>query len=95
MLIHSKDGSSRYGLIVGLTGNVMRVAVADAEDVSEFMLVNGAWISVDRCEVVSFAFPPGLAQHEVFNARVAEAVKPIESLPGYLAMNDWVPRDVN
>ena len=35
MIIHSKDGTSRHGLIVGLTGSIMRVAVADCEDVSD------------------------------------------------------------
>ena len=46
----------------------MCVAVVGCEDVSEFKIVNGAWISSDRCEVVSFEFPPGLAQHEDFRA---------------------------
>ena len=95
MLIHTKDGTSRYGLIVGLAGNVMRVAVADCEDVSEFKLVDGVWISSDRCEVVSFEFPPGLSQHEAFKAEVTKAIKPMESLPGYVGTNDWVPGTVN
>ena len=95
MLIHSKDGSSRHGFIVGLAGSVMRVAVAGSEDVSEFNLVNGAWISSDTCELVSFEFPPGLTEHERFKAAVTEVVKPIKSLPRYLGTNDWVPEKVN
>ena len=95
MLIHFKDGSRRYGLIVGLTGGMMRVAVADCEDVSEFNLVNGAWISSDRCEVVSFEFPPGLAQHEDFRAAVIKAIKPMKRLPGYPGPADCALRNVN
>jgi hypothetical protein len=95
MLIHFKDDSSHYELIVGLTGSVMRVAVAGCDDVSEFNFVNGVWISADRCEGVSFEFPPGVAQQEAFNARVTEALAPVKSLPGYLGMNDWVPENVN
>jgi len=94
LLIIQKDGSSRYGLIVGLTGAVMRVALADGDDVSEFKLVNGAWVS-DECEVVSFQFPPGLAQHEAFRAAVTQAIKPIERLPGYLGTEEWTTRNIN
>ena len=70
MIIHSKDGSSRYGLIVGLTGSVIRVAVADCEDMSEFNLMNGVWISFDRREVGSLEFPPELTEHEYFKAAI-------------------------
>jgi hypothetical protein len=95
LLIHFKDGTRRYGLIVGLTGGVMRVAVADCEDVSEFHLVKGAWVASDWCEVVSFEFPPGLAQHEDFRAAVTRAVKPIERLPGSPGPADWALGNVN
>jgi hypothetical protein len=81
--------------MVGLKGGVMRVAVTGCDDVSEFKLVNESWISSDKCEVVSFEFPPGVSQHEAFNAAVAEAVRPIKSLPGYLTANEWVPEKVN
>jgi hypothetical protein len=73
----------------------MRVAMAGCEDISEFSLVNGQWISLGRCEIVSFEFPPGLAQHERFKAAVTEAIKPIGRLRGYLEIDDWAPQKVN
>jgi hypothetical protein len=95
VLIHFKDGSSRDGVIVGLTGGSMRVAMAGLEDISEFNLMNGQWISLDRCEIVTFEFPPELAQHERFKAAVTAAIRPIRRLPGYLEADDWAPQKVN
>jgi hypothetical protein len=95
VLINFKNGSSCDGIIVGLTGGSMRVAVAGCEDISEFTLANGQWISLDRCEIVSFEFPPELTQHERFKAAVTEAIKPIARLPVYLEADHWAPRKVN
>ena len=95
MLIRFADGRSLKGLIVGLTGGTMRVALPGREDIFEFNLVNGQWVSADTCEVVSFEFPPGITQHADFQAAVAEAVKPIGRLAGYLEIDAWAPRKVN
>jgi hypothetical protein len=83
LLIHYKNGASRSGLIVGLNGDVMRVALEGGEDLLEFKLVNETWLS-EECEIVSFEFPPGIGRHENFRAEVAKAVNPMERLYGYL-----------
>jgi hypothetical protein len=84
MLIRFPDGSAKEAVLVSLTGGVMRVAVARVEDLWEFKLVEGAWIS-EQCEVVSFEFPPGIGGHEEFRLAVAEAVRPMKGLPRYLS----------
>lgn len=56
MLIHYADGRILVGIILALTGSVLRVALRDEDDVAEYRLVNGQWISED-CEPVSFEFP--------------------------------------
>jgi hypothetical protein len=91
LLINYNNGSSRSGLIVGLTGGVMRVALAGGEDLVEFRLVDDRWVS-DECEVVSFDFPPGIGQHEEFRTAVAKAVKPVERLYGYLDADERIGR---
>ncbi|HUI57239.1 MAG TPA: hypothetical protein VLY04_19825 [Bryobacteraceae bacterium] len=45
--------------MLALTGDQLRVALKDRDDVAEFRLVNGAWISED-CEPVTFEFPLGV-----------------------------------
>jgi hypothetical protein len=94
MLIRFPDGSAKEAVLVSLTGGVMRVAVARVEDLWEFRLVEGAWIS-DECEVVSFEFPPGIAKHEEFRLAVEEAVKPMKRLPGYLSDEPATRKSVN
>jgi hypothetical protein len=44
------------GILLSLRGNEMRVAVKDADDVAEFRLECGVWIS-ECCEPVTFQFP--------------------------------------
>jgi len=95
VLIRFNDGRSLHGLIVGLTGDTMRVVIPGREDIFEFNLVNGQWVSPDTCELVAFEFPLGLAQHEYFKAALLEAVRPVESFPGYLDSNEWVPQKLN
>ena len=87
MLINYDNGTSRSGLIVGLTGDVMRVAIAGDEDLREFRLVADKWIS-DDCEVVSFEFPPGMGQHDDFRNEVAKAVRPMERICGYISKEE-------
>jgi len=94
LLINYKDGSARSGLIVGLKGGVMRVALAACEDLLEFRLVDDRWVS-DECEVVSFDFPPGIGQHEDFRAAVAKVVKPVERLHGYPGVEVRISETVN
>jgi len=46
----------RSAVLLALTGQVMRVALKDTDDVMEYRLVNQTWISED-CEPVTFEFP--------------------------------------
>jgi len=55
MLIHYGDGTVLQGILLSLKGNQMRVAVKDADDVTEFRMSNEVWIS-DACEPVTFEF---------------------------------------
>lgn len=61
MLIHYRDGKTLAAILLSLKGNQMRVAVKDADDVGEFRLVNGVWIS-ECCEPVTFEFPTAIFQ---------------------------------
>jgi hypothetical protein len=61
MLIHYRDGRVLAGILLSLKGSQMRVALKDADDVGEFRLVSGVWIS-DSCEPVSFEFPTAVFQ---------------------------------
>jgi hypothetical protein len=94
MFVNYKDGTSRSGLIVGLDGTVMRVALQGCEDLVEFRLVDNVW-TADECEVVSFDFPPGIAQHDSFRIELAKAVHPIRRLPGYLGADERITGAVN
>lgn len=49
------------GILLSLQGGQMRVAVKDADDVGEFRLLNGVWIS-ECCEPVTFEFPTAIFQ---------------------------------
>jgi hypothetical protein len=72
----------------------MRVALAGCEDLLEFKLVGDTWIS-DECEIVSFAFPPGVGRHEDFRTAVAEAIQPARRLYGYLDKDQHFTETVN
>src|SRR5580704_605407 len=61
MLMHYRDGRVLAGVLLSLKGDEMRVAVKDADDVAEFRLVNGVWIS-ESCEPVTFDFPTAVFQ---------------------------------
>jgi hypothetical protein len=56
MLLHYADGRVLAGVLLTVKGAQMRVAVKDAEDIAEFNLMNGVWIS-ECCETVTFEFP--------------------------------------
>ncbi len=55
MLIRYQNGSLLEAIILSLEGAVLRVAPKDADDVIEFRLINGVWVS-DDCELVRFDF---------------------------------------
>ncbi|SPE35494.1 hypothetical protein SBA6_470010 [Candidatus Sulfopaludibacter sp. SbA6] len=56
MLIRYSDGRIRVGILMALTGSSLRVALKDEDDVAEYRLLSGQWISED-CEPVTFEFP--------------------------------------
>lgn len=56
MLIRYSDGRILAGILLALTGGSMRVAIKDEDDVAEYRLLSGRWISED-CEPVTFEFP--------------------------------------
>jgi hypothetical protein len=77
MLVHYSDGRVLLGILVSLNGHQVRVAVKDTEDIAEFKLLNGVWVS-ECCEAVTFHFllsplpwiekAPGFAKPQFFVA---------------------------
>jgi hypothetical protein len=59
MLVRNASGKKLPGVILALTGSVMRVALKGGEDVEEYRLVNQTWVST-QCEPVTFEFPLGV-----------------------------------
>jgi hypothetical protein len=55
MLIRYQNSTSREGVILSLAGDVMRVALRNDDDVTEFRLVNGVWLAADLT-LVTFDF---------------------------------------
>ena len=59
MLVRNSSGTRQPAVILALTGDVMRVALKDSDDVEEYRLVNQTWVSA-QCEPVTFEFPLGI-----------------------------------
>jgi len=59
MLVRNSSGTKQPAVILALTGDMMRVALKDADDVEEYRLVNQTWVS-SHCEPVTFEFPLGV-----------------------------------
>jgi hypothetical protein len=59
MLVRNASGRKQPGVILALTGSVMRVALKDGADVEEYRLLNQTWVST-QCEPVTFEFPLGV-----------------------------------
>jgi hypothetical protein len=59
MLVRNASGAKQPAVILALTGSTMRVALKDGDDVEEYRLVNGTWVS-GQCEPVTFEFPLGV-----------------------------------
>ena len=54
--IRYSNGRTHDGIILSLSATNARVAMKDADDVAEFRLVGGQWLS-DEFEPVVFEFP--------------------------------------
>ena len=59
MLVRNTNGSKQAAVILALIGSTLRVALKDSDDVEEYRLVNGTWVSA-HCEPVTFEFPLGI-----------------------------------
>jgi hypothetical protein len=61
MLIKYASGLVQEGLLISLRGSSLRVAPKDSDDLLEFNLVEGVWLS-EHCEPVTFDLTPGLLE---------------------------------
>lgn len=61
MLIKYASGLVQEGMLISLRGNRLRVAPKDSDDLLEFHLVEGIWLS-EHCEPVTFDLTPGLLE---------------------------------
>ena len=61
--IHYNNGRVLQGVVLAFGDDLVRVAVKDSDDASEFRLVNQAWVSED-CEVVKLHFVERFAPEE-------------------------------
>jgi hypothetical protein len=59
MLVRNASGATQPAVILVLSGDMMRVALKDSDDVEEYRLVNRTWVST-QCEPVTFEFPLGI-----------------------------------
>jgi len=59
MLIRYSDGKTLVAVLLSLTGPVMRVALKNSDDVAEYRLTDGTWLSEDS-HPVTFEFPLGV-----------------------------------
>ncbi len=62
LLLEYGDGRIQGGVVLSLSGAVLRIAIVNSNHVIDFTLTDGIWMSED-CGPVTFAFLP-----EVFQA---------------------------
>jgi hypothetical protein len=56
IVIQHSDGSTQEGILLSVFGDTIRIAGKGSDDVLEFRLVHGNWVS-ENCDVVTFALP--------------------------------------
>lgn len=61
MLIKYANGLIQEGMLISLRGSQIRVATKDGDDLLEFNLVEGIWVS-EGCEPVTFDLTLGLLE---------------------------------
>lgn len=59
MLIKYASGLIQEGILISIQGNRLRVAPKNSDDVVEFKLVEGLWLTED-CEPVTFDLTPAV-----------------------------------
>lgn len=82
MLIKYASGLVLEGMLISLRGPQLRVAPKDSDDLLEFKLVEGVWLS-EHCEPVTFDLTPGLLESIGF-MRGAHEVAPSRRGSGYV-----------
>jgi len=82
MLIKYASGIVQEGMLISLQGAQLRVAAKDSDDVLEFNLIEGIWLS-EHCEPVTFDLTPGLLESIGF-MRGAHEVMPSSRGTGYI-----------
>src|SRR5450759_1007932 len=78
--IYYNNGRVLQGLVLAFGDRLVRVAVKDSDDASEFRLVNQVWVSED-CEVVRLHFVERFAPVERAATELIEAFFPCEPQP--------------
>ena len=73
MLIKYANGFVQEGMLISLRGSQLRVAPKDSDDVLEFNLVEGIWVS-EHYEPVTFDMTPGLLESIGFMRGAHEVV---------------------
>ena len=56
IVIRHSDGAAQEGVLLSLQADMLRIAGKGSDDVLEFRLVHGKWVS-ENCDVVTFEFP--------------------------------------
>ncbi|HLK49379.1 MAG TPA: hypothetical protein VKT49_14660 [Bryobacteraceae bacterium] len=82
MLIKYASGIVQEGMLISLRGSRLRVAAKDSDDVLEFNLVDGTWLS-EHCEPVTFDLTLGLLESIGFMRGVHEVI-PSAALTNYV-----------
>lgn len=59
MLIKYASGLVREAILISIRGNRLSVAPRDSDELLEFKLVEGVWVS-ENCEPVTFDLTPGV-----------------------------------
>ena len=75
MLIKYANGLIQEGLLVSLRGNQLRAATKNGDDLLEFTLVEGIWVS-ESCEPVTFDFTVDLLESIGFVRGTEQQIAP-------------------
>lgn len=78
MLIKYESGLVKEGMLISIRGNQLRVAPKDSDDLLEFTLVQGIWLSENR-EPVTFDLTPGLLESIGFSEGKHEVIPSVRA----------------
>ena len=83
MLIKYANGSALEAVLISLKGSQLRAATKDGDDLLEFNLVGGIWIS-ENCEPVTFDLTLGLLESIGFTRDQQQHVLPVAKTCEYV-----------